>query len=220
MHTYKTIDGPSEGFYKEKGSKFIAYAYPANDITEIKTHLASVKKIHHKARHHCLAYRYGITQIVERANDDGEPSGTAGQPILGQIHRFELHNILIVVVRYFGGTKLGTGGLIRAYKAAAEDAIENATIISKDVTVVYQCRCPVEDAHKVLQFLSSSNDVDLLDQVYDSKAYSVRLKLPLKERDQLLHILRCHLLAFPPSAEDIPPLPDSMILVPEEQVSE
>lgn len=130
---YKTIELPTEGLFKDKGSKFIAYAYPVFTEDEIKEHLHRIKKEHFSARHHCYAWRLGADKDRFRANDDGEPSSSAGKPILGQIQSFDLTNILIVVVRYFGGTLLGVSGLIYAYRAAAKDAIENANLIEKTV---------------------------------------------------------------------------------------
>lgn len=134
---YKTISKTSEGIYKEKGSKFIAYAYPVNSEEEIKEIIAKLKKEYYDARHHCYAYMLGSDKKNFRANDDGEPSSTAGKPILGQILSCDLTNILIVVIRYFGGTKLGVSGLIHAYKTAALDTIENAEIIEKTVNDIY-----------------------------------------------------------------------------------
>lgn len=135
--TYKTISQQSEGLYKEKGSKFITYAYPVSTEEEIKEHIAKLKKEYYDARHHCYAYMLGADKKNFRANDDGEPSSTAGKPILGQILSNDLTNILIVVVRYFGGTKLGASGLIHAYKTAAADAISNAEILDKTVNDIY-----------------------------------------------------------------------------------
>lgn len=130
MAYYYTIDHLSEGQYKEKGSKFIAYAFPVENEDLFKDQLSDIKKEHSKARHHCYAYCIGFQQNkIERSNDDGEPSGTAGRPILGQLEKNKLDNIGLVVVRYFGGTKLGVSGLIQAYKKAAEDALLNAKII-------------------------------------------------------------------------------------------
>lgn len=133
IDTYQTMEFLSEGIYKEKGSKFIGYAVACYSEDEAKIHLAKWKKMHHQARHLCYAYRFGLDKKIFRANDDGEPSNSAGIPILGQIQSFDLTNVLIGVVRYFGGTKLGVGGLVQAYKAAAKDAIEEGIIIEKQV---------------------------------------------------------------------------------------
>jgi uncharacterized YigZ family protein len=129
--TFKTIEKPSEGLFKDKGSRFISYAFPVNSEEEIREIVQSIKKEHHSARHHCYAWRLGAEKSLFRANDDGEPSSTAGKPILGQIQTFDLTNILIVVVRYFGGTLLGVSGLINAYRNAALDAVNQAVIIEK-----------------------------------------------------------------------------------------
>ncbi|MFY9151418.1 MAG: YigZ family protein [Prolixibacteraceae bacterium] len=129
--TFKTIAAASEGLFKDKGSKFIAYAYPVTSEDEIKEIIQAIKKEHYSARHHCYAWRLGHEKLHFRANDDGEPSSTAGKPILGQIQSFDLTNILIVVVRYFGGTLLGVSGLINAYRNAALNVIQNAEIVEK-----------------------------------------------------------------------------------------
>ena len=129
--TYKSISAPSKGIYKELGSKFLAFAWPVETEEEIKKILTDVRKEYFDARHHCYAWRLGLTGEPYRINDDGEPSSTAGRPILGQLLSNGLSDILVVVVRYFGGTKLGVPGLIRAYKSATQDAIANAGIVEK-----------------------------------------------------------------------------------------
>ena len=136
--TYKTLQAPSEGLYKEKGSRFLAYAFPVSTEQQIKEIILQLKKEHHSARHHCFAWRLGTDNHSFRFNDDGEPSGTAGRPILGQIQQQELTDILIVVVRYFGGILLGTSGLINAYKLAAAEVLKNA------LTTVKIIKNPVE----------------------------------------------------------------------------
>jgi uncharacterized YigZ family protein len=129
--TIKTISAPAEAIFKEKRSKFLAFAYPVENEAEIKEKIAFVKKKFHDARHHCYAYILGADKSVYRMNDDGEPSGTAGRPIHGQLLSKEVTNVLVVVVRYFGGVKLGAGGLRVAYKMAAKEALENAIIVEK-----------------------------------------------------------------------------------------
>ena len=136
--TYNEVKNHTTGIYKEKGSKFIAYSYPIYSEEEIKEKLEIVKKLEHSASHHCYAYILNPDKSAQRANDDGEPSSTAGKPILGQILSNDLTNILIVVVRYFGGVKLGVSGLIRSYKTAAAEAISEATIISKTIKEQYE----------------------------------------------------------------------------------
>ncbi|MDR1582458.1 MAG: YigZ family protein [Prevotellaceae bacterium] len=129
---YLTISSPSEGLYKEKGSRFISFAYPVYSENEIKQYLLELKKKYYDARHHCYAYRLGVTGEVWRAVDDGEPSGSAGKPILGQLLSNNLTNIVVFVVRYFGGIKLGVPGLINAYRSATADSILNAEIVEQE----------------------------------------------------------------------------------------
>ena len=136
--TYQTIAEKAEGFIKDRGSKFHAYAYPVLTVDQVEIAQAELRKLHSKARHHCYAYRLGTDGNTFRANDDGEPSGTAGKPILGQIDSFGLTNIIIIVVRYFGGTKLGTSGLINAYRESAKIALQNADIIDKTLDEIYR----------------------------------------------------------------------------------
>ena len=135
--TYRTIVAPSEGLYKEKGSKFLAFAFPVISEEQIKDHITALKDKYFDARHHCYAYCLGANKARFRMNDDGEPSSTAGKPIYGQILSNDLTDILVVVIRYFGGTKLGVPGLINAYKSATADAIANAEIVEKTVNVIY-----------------------------------------------------------------------------------
>jgi uncharacterized YigZ family protein len=149
MNTYQTITQPSEALFKEKGSKFLAFIYPVDSLDKVNEYLEECRQIHPKATHHCTAYKIGTQDAVERANDDGEPSGSAGKPILGQIHSFELTNILIIVVRYYGGTKLGVGGLQTAYKTATKLAIENNTIETKNIPCYYTLRFPFDQQGKV-----------------------------------------------------------------------
>ena len=131
MDTYKSIAGKSEGLYKDNGSRFISLAYPVETEQQVKEILAALRKEYHDARHHCYAYRLGHLGEVFRSSDDGEPSGSAGRPILGQIDSAGLSDVLVVVVRYFGGIKLGIPGLIRAYKTSTADALASGTIVEK-----------------------------------------------------------------------------------------
>ncbi len=133
INSYRTVKHLSEGLYKEKGSKFISFAVACFSEDEAKSYLTQWRKEHHQARHLCYAYRLGLDKQKYRVNDDGEPGNSAGAPILGQIQAYDLTNILIGVVRYFGGTKLGVGGLINAYRSAAKDALEQAVIIEVEV---------------------------------------------------------------------------------------
>ncbi len=152
--TYKTIANPSEEvLFKEKSSKFFGYAFPVSSQEEIKTHLELLKKQHFGAVHFCYAYQIGTEKIEFRANDDGEPSNSAGMPIYGQIQSFELTNILIVVVRFFGGTKLGVGGLITAYKTTAQMALEAASIIEKTIDVSFKITFDYKNINKVMRII-------------------------------------------------------------------
>lgn len=168
--TYKTITALAEGVYTEKRSKFIAMALPVRTLEEIKAHLEQYQKQYYDARHVCYAYMLGHERTNFRSNDNGEPSGTAGKPILGQINSNELTDILIVVVRYFGGIKLGTSGLIQAYKAAAAEAIAAAEVVEKtvdeEVTVAFEYPF-MNDVMRIVkeeepQLVSQSYDMDCL----------------------------------------------------------
>lgn len=156
---YLTIAGEAEGIYKDKGSKFLAFAVPAESIEDVKEQLEQFRQRYHDARHVCYAYMLGAERQDYRANDDGEPSGTAGRPILGQINSRQLTNILIVVVRYFGGILLGTGGLITAYKEAAADALSRAEIVEKDVMIRKTLRFPYEKMNEVMRLLKDTQAV-------------------------------------------------------------
>lgn len=151
--SYKTIAKTSEGLYKEKGSKFIAVASAVYSEEEFKEFLNQVKKDYHDARHHCYAFKIGLTENEYRYNDDGEPNNSAGAPIYGQIQSFNVTNIAIIVVRYFGGTKLGVGGLITAYKEAAKDALQNAKIIERTVDNFYRIQFGYEIMSDVMNFI-------------------------------------------------------------------
>jgi uncharacterized YigZ family protein len=135
--SFYTLSGSSAGEYKEKGSKFIALAFPVSSEEDVKARLAEVKKKYFDARHHCYAYILGADKTKFRANDDGEPNHSAGDPILGQIRSKNLTNVLVIVVRYFGGTKLGVSGLITAYKIAAEETLSKAQIVERQITVTF-----------------------------------------------------------------------------------
>jgi uncharacterized YigZ family protein len=165
--TYLTLAEISEGLYKEKGSKFIAIAYPVRDEDEVKEKLEEVKKTYYDARHHCYAYILGKDKKNFRANDDGEPNHSAGDPILGQIRSHELSDVLIVVVRYFGGTKLGVGGLIHAYKTAAAEAIFNNTIIEKIVKERISIRFDYLSMNDVMKIIKDY-DLEILQQHFDN----------------------------------------------------
>lgn len=155
--TYRTIEFPCSGILKDRGSKFLAFAFPVTSEQQVKEHLAALRKEHHGANHHCYAFRLGADKQFFRSNDDGEPSNTAGKPILGQIQSNDLTNVLIVVARYFGGTLLGVSGLIAAYRGAAADAIANAKIVEKQITEIYQLNFPYSAMNDVMKILKDEN---------------------------------------------------------------
>lgn len=186
--TYKTITAPAEGIFKDRGSKFIAYAYPVTSEEAVKQHLAELRKEHFSARHHCYAFRIGPDKTHFRANDDGEPSGTAGKPILGQIQSNDLTNVLVVVVRYFGGTLLGVSGLIAAYRGAAADALANAQIVERTVNEVYELKFPYAAMNDVMKLLKEEE----LEQWAQDFALDCKLEFAVRkmEADRVCEVLR------------------------------
>lgn len=165
--TYKTISIKSIGeLFKDKNSKFYGYAYPVNSESDIKKCLESTKKEHHLARHWCYAYQLGTEKIIYRANDDGEPNNSAGMPIYGQIQSFEVTNILVIVVRYYGGVKLGVSGLINAYRTSAQLALKEAIIIEKTINRHFSLKFEYKNLSKVLRMLKE-NQVEILNQILE-----------------------------------------------------
>lgn len=164
--TYQTIEAVAEGVYKEKGSRFLAFAYPVTTEEQIREILAGLKEKYYDARHHCYAWRLGAEKLRFRANDDGEPSSTAGKPILGQIVSADLTNILIVVIRYFGGIKLGVSGLIAAYREAAADALRNASVIEKTVDRLFRIRFSYLVMNDVMKVIKDENP-EILDRRFE-----------------------------------------------------
>lgn len=161
---FKTIKSASEEtLFKDKNSKFYGFAFPVNNEDEVKNELEKVKKIHPNAGHHCYAYQIGVEDIIYRANDDGEPNNSAGMPIYGQIQSFDITNVLIVVVRYFGGTKLGVSGLINAYRSSAKITIESSEIIEKTVEVYFKIIFEYDMMSKVLRILKEKN-IEIIQQ--------------------------------------------------------
>ena len=174
--TYKTIKKPSEGTFRDKGSKFIAYAYPFQDENDLKDILAFVKSEHPKARHWCYAYRLSPDRSVFRVNDDGEPSGSAGRPILNTLLSNDLTDTLVIVVRYFGGTLLGIPGLINAYKTATQEAIDAAEVIEKTQEDVYKIEFDYLQMNDVMRIIKEDN-LEILEQDFDNRCsitFSVR----------------------------------------------
>ncbi|MFD2543809.1 IMPACT family protein [Lacinutrix gracilariae] len=158
--TYKTItEASEETLFKDKNSKFFSYAFPIQNEEDAKQHIEALKKQHHSARHWCYAYQFGTEEnnLSYRANDDGEPNNSAGMPIYGQIQSFDVTNILIVVVRYFGGVKLGVGGLINAYKTGAQMALEASNIVEKTINIQYCISFEYKNMNKVMRIIKEKN---------------------------------------------------------------
>ena len=180
--TYKTITGTSAGIYKEKGSRFVSIAIPVSDQEQIKPIIDKIKKEHHDAKHHCYAYMLGHERLIWRVNDDGEPSGTAGRPILGQINSHELTNLIIVVSRYFGGTLLGVSGLINAYRTAAASALEKASLTEKTVNDSYEITFPFSSLKDVMKVLKEEN-LGQSGQLFDLECRLIlNFRLSVKEK--------------------------------------
>lgn len=190
---YMTLKSPSEeGMYKEKGSKFLAFAYPLSDPDQVAELVQSLKKSHPKARHWCYAWQIGVENPVFRINDDGEPNNSAGKPIYGQIQSFGLTNVLIVVVRYFGGTKLGVGGLIVAYRSAAKLALENAQLIEKMLTKELSLKFDYINMDKVMRLIKE-HEITILSQKMELDCFfkvSIR-KSEIDRAVKLFEELRC-----------------------------
>jgi len=177
--TYKTITKPAKGFYKDKGSKFYAFAYPVKNEEEVKEILDNLKKDYYDARHHCYAYAIGFNRELTRSNDDGEPSGTAGKPIYGQLLSHNITNVLVVVIRYFGGTKLGVRGLIDAYKTASVDALENSHIIVKKLKDIYEIHYDYPLMNKVMYLIKELN----LEQIETKFETDCKIKFAVRKSD-------------------------------------
>lgn len=164
--TYKTIKSPAEGIFKEKGSKFIAYLYPVRSDAEIKDIVGNLKALHPKARHHCWAVRLSPDRTIFRINDDGEPSGTAGRPILNSLLSNDITDVLAVVVRYFGGTLLGVPGLINAYKSATADAIIHSDIITKTINIICRLNFEYAKMNEVMRVIKEE-EIQFSNQIFD-----------------------------------------------------
>lgn len=183
MNAYRTITAPTEGIFKEKGSKFLAFAYPLSSENEAREKIEFLRKQFHDARHHCYAYMLGLKEQQWRANDDGEPGHSAGDPILGQIRSRGLTNCLVVVVRYFGGTKLGVGGLINAYKTAAEDALEKGKVITIYSKTRFNLKFPYPMTAEVERILNA------FEIEYVEKSYTTDCKYTAYIKDEEVALL-------------------------------
>ncbi len=179
--TYKSIAAPSEGLFKDQGSRFIALAYPVESEEEVKSLLEKARKEYHDARHHCVAYRIGLKGEVWRASDDGEPAGSAGRPILGQIDSAGLSDIAVIVVRYFGGIKLGISGLIRAYKSSTADALEKAQIIEKIAGVWYEISFDYAQMPEVMKVVKDLGLPTRNQQFGENCSMHIRVRLTLQD---------------------------------------
>jgi uncharacterized YigZ family protein len=185
LDTYKTIaEETQEVLFKEKNSKFLGYAYPITAEDEVKPILVVLRKQHPNAVHFCYAYQLGAEQITYRANDDGEPSGSAGMPIYGQLLSFGITNVLLVIVRYFGGVKLGVGGLISAYKTAAQLSLESAIIVEKTIDVEYVAQFDYAHLNKVMRVIKEKN-LEILSQKMDVQC-EITLATRKSNEDNLL----------------------------------
>ena len=182
--SYLTISGPAEAIYKERSSKFLTYAYPVESEEEIKELLDALRKQYYDATHHCYAYRLGPQGEQFRANDDGEPSGTAGKPILGQLLSAKVTNCLVVVVRYFGGTKLGVSGLIQAYKESTAEVLAVSNIIEKTVDKIITVDFSYISMNGVMRVIKEMNP-HIEEQVFDNLC-TMRLRIRESEADQLI----------------------------------
>lgn len=186
--TYKTITAPSTGSYSEKRSKFLAYAFPVQTEQQVKERLTEIQKKHNDARHHCYAYILGPRKDAYRMNDNGEPSGTAGRPIHGQLMSKDLTNTLVIVVRYFGGIKLGVSGLQNAYKIAAKEALDAATIIEKTIDETYEVTFEYLQMNNVMQLMKDPY-VTIISQQSDLNC-TIRFSVRQREAERIVMALK------------------------------
>jgi uncharacterized YigZ family protein len=182
--TYRTIEKSAEGIFRDRGSKFISYAYPLNNGDELKSILSQLKNEHPKANHYCWAMRLSIDRSIFRINDDGEPSGTAGRPILNTLLSRDLTNLAVVVIRYFGGTLLGVPGLINAYKLATEEALNQAVIIEKTVNDIYTIEFDYLQMNDVMRIIKDG-DIEILSQEFDNNC-SIQLSIRKTQVNNIL----------------------------------
>jgi uncharacterized YigZ family protein len=192
IDTYKTLSKESMAEYKDRGSKFIAYAYPLSIEADFTAFLEKLKKEHPKARHHCFAWRLGMDSNRYRANDDGEPSGTAGRPILGQIDSFGLTNVGVIVVRYFGGTLLGTSGLIEAYRESTAEALRNTEIIEKIIEDTFEIIFEYDKMPNVMNALKKLN-INVLSQNYNENGV-IKISIRQSEAEEKIIQMRAQVM--------------------------
>ncbi|NBC24057.1 MAG: YigZ family protein [Bacteroidetes bacterium] len=199
--TYYTIKAESSGEFKDKGSRFIASVFPIQSEEEFQKKLSSVKEDHHKARHFCTAFRLGPLQKLERFNDDGEPSNSAGRPILGQLHRFEVNRVGAIVVRYFGGTKLGVSGLIEAYKKSTAAALKKAKRIKKEVKTEYSVKCPYKYMPILMEALKYA-EIDIREKSFEQLP-RFKIALPKSKVNQKWKSIATHFVGHDAKKEDL-----------------
>lgn len=203
---YKTLDQPCQGDYRDRGSKFIAYGIGIRNETDCQVFIENIKKEHPKARHHCFAWRLGLNKDHYRINDDGEPSGTAGRPILGQIDSFGLTNCIVVVVRYFGGTLLGTSGLINAYRQATFEALQSAKIVEKTVCDHYLLEFEYALMSEVMNTLKRL-DLRIIAQDFDTNG-KIEVAIPQQAVSKVLIQLKAGIAKIPDEmAENLEAIP-------------
>jgi uncharacterized YigZ family protein len=199
--TYLSIKSPAEGEYKEKGSKFICLLRPLSSEEEFEEFLNNAKSLHSKARHHCYAYRLGLNAQTYRFNDDGEPSGTAGRPILSQLKSNELTNLAAIVIRYFGGTKLGASGLANAYKESTKAALNNVRFIRKTVEKQFIVHCRYEDLPILMEAIKFA-DIKIVEKEFKQKP-SLHLSMPLSEIKRKWKVMASKFIGHNASLEDL-----------------
>ena len=180
--TYRSLEKPAEGIFRDRNSRFLAFGYPVETLEEVNLIMEGIRKKYHDARHHCYAYRIGFPDEAHRMNDDGEPSGTAGKPIYGQLLSYDLTNALAVVVRYFGGTLLGTSGLINAYRSATEDMLSHAKIIDKYLEDHFHIRFPYEKLNAVMKILKEEQIIPLLPEYSTACSMHIHVRKSLSGR--------------------------------------
>lgn len=188
---YKSLEKPAEGIFRDRNSRFLAFGFPVKTTAEINDLIAKVKKKYHDARHHCFAYRIGYTKAIFRLNDDGEPGGTAGKPIYGQLLSHDLTDVLVVVVRYFGGTLLGTSGLINAYRSATVDMLSKAIIVTRFVEDHYRLRFAYEKLNAVMKILKEEKLVPIHTE------FNIQCSMEIDVRKSLSNKLTTRLSGIP-----------------------
>lgn len=182
---YRTLTAPTEEvLFKEKNSKFFGYAFPVSSESEVKDILEQIKKQHYSARHWCYAYQIGTKTKIYRANDDGEPNNSAGMPIFGQIQSFDVTNVLVIVVRYFGGVKLGVGGLVTAYKTTAQMALETADIVEKTIDIHFLIRFDYKNMNKVMRVIKEKN-INIVNQTLELDCL-IEISCRLTQKEEIL----------------------------------